>query len=215
MPLQQHGQDMLDSLSDLKPTLVERYTHWLATHPNTPFQEETRTHPPPVPRSTALSSSEHHGEASREWNDSRPRQSQNDYRSRSSQGVLPDAQPPAEPSTSGIRNARSDLDSALDHISQVHLTASQHQALFAFLNASADGITEASQRGVQISTSLPQSSSGELREDAPDLATILNVISRSQLSLRERRALANNLLWPNQLTPGLTRGNTPPPAYSE
>ncbi|KAF8879809.1 hypothetical protein BD779DRAFT_1550629 [Infundibulicybe gibba] len=54
-----NGQDILDNLGDLKPTLVERYERWLAQHPN--GVEDQRTPEARPPRGQAI-----HEEASRQ-----------------------------------------------------------------------------------------------------------------------------------------------------
>jgi hypothetical protein len=104
----------------------------------------------------------------------------------------------------------------LDIVSQAQLTAGQQQDLITSLSNSADGAAETP--NVHISELLSQSSTNEVQEDVPDLATVLSVISQARLSARERHALAaslTNMPLPNQsIQADVTRGNTissPPP----
>jgi len=123
------------------------------------------------------------------------------------------------------RNLGADLASAFD---TVGLTASQRQVLISALSAPSADVTgpEAASRppapdNVPVST-LPSITNGATQGDirVSDIANILDVISRAQMSAGDRRALVtslNNLLVPGQATSAdLTRGNTvtSPPPYA-
>ena len=61
-----------------------------------------------------------------------------------------------------------------------------------------------------------QTPTNDAQEDAPDLADVLGFISRSRLTPRERRALAENLVSEERTPAGLARENTvsSPPPYA-
>ena len=122
-----------------------------------------------------------------------------------------------EKSTGESKTIGAEFFSAIDIM---QLTASQRQALIASLNASADQSTPQASASaiVQASTALPPLSTREEQEDISEMATnLLEVISRLQLSSKDRQALAASLLIPDQVTPAsLTRVETAssPPPYT-
>jgi STAM-binding protein len=91
---QQNGQDILDSLSQLKPSLVERYERWLAAHPNA--LDPTPALPPPVHRSSTAPSAAYPDGDTRPRTQSDPRPRANGYSSRSSQDDARRSQAQAE-----------------------------------------------------------------------------------------------------------------------
>jgi hypothetical protein len=116
-------------------------------------------------------------------------------------------QPPLpQSSTTEPSDTPSDLASALDIVSRARLTASQRQLLSASLN----NPEESSSLNVQLSAPL---SNSEAQDNFPDLAAVLDVISRAQLSVRERNVLSSSLDFLGHSTGADADTISSPPPY--